>query len=368
MEAVVLRRYVTGVSTPEERRRVDAWAAESSERRRYLSALTSLYGRVSEAEARAAEAGWAPIAARMAAPAEIDEVPFYVAPWERPAARVEVGTRQRARILGGAFGAQRRGGWPVYAAAAAAAVFAIGGIKATLDTIGARGHPASSRPAVMRQIVTATGQRAEIQLDDGSRVMLGVASKLRLSSDFGVRAREVYLDGTAYFDVVHDAAHPFVVHTPNAVARDVGTRFVVTAYPESHATRVIVRDGAVALRPATATMAKSQRTADVLLTAGRLGQLHTGDTVATARSVDPALYTAWMQGNLVFRDVPLAEAVAELKRWYDVDVTLGDPSLRDMPISASFAVESLHEALSVITTVLPLRAVRRGNVVTLYRR
>ena len=366
MEQAALGRYIAGDCTPEESRRVEAWASESAERARYLAALGALYRRVPGEDARRAAAAWSSIAARLSEPAQGDDVPFYRAPWERPAARVDLRDRRRARILSGAFGVERRGGWPLAVAAAAAVIFAIGGVKATIDTISIRRHPVTPLPAAMRQIITAKGQRAEIQLDDGSLVVLGVASKLRVSSDFGVRTREVYLDGTAYFDVAHDTTRPFVVHTNNAIARDVGTRFVVSAYPESHDTRVVVRDGAVALRPAAEPA--SRRSSTVLLTGGHLGQLRTGDTVATTRRVDPLLYTAWMQGDLVFRDVPLAEAVAELKRWYAVDVVLGDPSLREMPISASFAVESFHEAISVITTVLPLRAVRRGDVVTLYRR
>lgn len=364
MELAALRRYVRGECTAEEGRRVAFWAAASSERRRYLTALRALYQRASVEEARSAGAAWERVVARMMPPDAADD-PIYVAPWEEPAAQVDLKQRQRARILQGAFGERRRR-WPVLAAAAAA-VFAIGGIHMTL---AARTQIAAPRPAVMRQIITARGQRAEIQLEDGSRVVLGVASRLRLSSDFGASKREVYLDGTAYFDVKHDTTRPFVVRTTNAVARDVGTRFIVSAYPESRTTRVVVRDGAVAFGAiAFGSIAgvPTQRPG-VLLTGGHLGQLRAGDSIVTTQRVDPALYTAWVQGELVFHDEPLAEAVAELRRWYQVDIRLGDPSLRDTPITASFAVESSHEALSVITTVLPLRAIRRGNVVTLYRR
>jgi len=363
METAVLRRYIVGKCTPEELRRVSSWAAESAERQRYLRALAALYHRADPGDARSAAEAWTRVAARMSPP-EASDNHAYVAPWEEPAARVGVTQRRRARVLGGAFGAGRRG-WPLLAIAAAV-VFAAVGLNATLTTVAAHRHPAVRHAPAMREIVTATGQRAEVRLDDGSRVTLGVASRLRLPSDFGVHTRDVYLDGTAYFDVVHDATRPFVVRTANAEARDVGTRFVVSAYRDARTTQVVVRDGAVALEPTT--RGRTRHRGAVLLTGGHLGQLRAGDSVVATRSVDPTLYTAWMQGDLVFQDTPLAEAVAELRRWYDVDVRLGDPSLGDMPISASFAVESFNEALSVVTTVLPLRAVRRGNVVTLYRR
>jgi transmembrane sensor len=361
MEPAAIRRYVSGECMPEEQRRIDRWAGQSGERRRYLDALEALLRRIPSTETDGAEEAWQRLLARMEPPL-VRGGHGYVAPWEGPAERVEMERRRRPRILAGAFGTEPRRRWPLGAAAAAVLLAAIG-LNAALGTRA--GAPASHR-ATMRQITTAKGQRAEIQLEDGSRVVLGVESRLRLSSDFGVRTREVYLDGTAYFDVVHDSTHPFIVRTANAVARDVGTRFVVNAYPESHATRVIVRDGAVSLGGIPAQRARQPE--NVLVTGGKLGQLRAGDSVITMRSVDPALYTAWIQGDLVFHDVPLGDAIAELRRWYKVDVRLGDQSLVRMPISASFAVESFSEAIAVVTTVLPLRAVRRDNVVMLYRR
>jgi transmembrane sensor len=361
LDLTVLRRVIVGESSPEEQHLVESWASESVQRRRYLGALAALYRRASASEARSAASAWGQVLARMTPPDAVED-PGYVAPWEEPASRVDVCRRQRARILvGGAFQRERSLLWPLLAAAAAVAVV-VGGLRATA-AFGS--HPAPRSVAAMRQIMTATGQRAEIQLDDGSRVVLGVASRLRLPGDFGVRNREVYLEGTAYFDVVHDSTRPFVVRTANAETRDVGTRFVVSSYPESHGTRVVVRDGSVALGAPSRSVFHGR---SVLLTRGNLGRLRSGDSVVTTRRVDPALYTAWMQGDLVFQDEPLSDAVAELRRWYNVDIRIGDPSLRAMPISAAFAVESFHEALSVVTTVLPLRAVRRGNVVTIYRR
>ena len=215
----------------------------------------------------------------------------------------------------------------------------------------------------MRVISTATGQRADIRLSDGSRVALGVASRLRLAPDFGERSRDVYLDGTAYFDVVHDTTRPFRVHTPTAVTQDVGTRFVVTAYQESGSTQVVVAEGAVTLRAPTDSAAHA-----VQLGAGSLARITREGTPVMVRAVDPAQYMAWMDGRLVFHDTPLSDVVAELHRWYDEDIRLGDSTLARLPFSASFDVESFDQSVQVITTVLPLRAVTRDGVVTLYRR
>ncbi len=362
LELAVLRRYVSGQSDAAERRRVEAWAAEAAERRRYLAAMRELFEHgPAAAEVHETAAAWRQVAARMEPPsASSAGAPAYVAPWDGPAVRVDVRRRQPPRILAGAFA--ERGRWRALLTTAAALVLTLGGGTLLLR---ARLHTVASAPVVsMRQIATAKGQRAELQLGDGSRVVLGVASRLRFPSKFEASSsRELYLEGTAYFDVVHDATRPFLVHTANAVTEDIGTRFVVTAYPESHSTQVVVADGAVALGAARASHA-----ARVVLTRGHLGRLASADSAPSVRAVDPTPYSAWMRGELVFRDAPLSDVVAELQRWYDVGVQLGDPSLRDVPLTASFTAESFHEALAVVTTVLPLRAVRHGATVTLYRR
>lgn len=279
MELTVLRRYVTGEIGAGERRRVESWAAE------------------------AAEAAWRRIMARME-PSTADQTPGYRAPWDAQAVRVGVrherGAR-RTRVLRGAF-QHESSHWLL--ALSVAAVFAAVGIQVV--------RTAPDRPAApvttMRTVTTSRGQCAEIQPGDGTAVVLGVASRLRFASNFGDSTRDVYLDGTAYFRVVHDTTKPFTVHTANAVVRDVGTRFVVRAYSGDASTVVVVAEGSVALRAAGAT------TRDAVLTRDQLGVLAVGATTATVSPVDPSRYLAWMQGELLFHDTPLGDVTRELRR------------------------------------------------------
>src|ERR1700676_3625297 len=64
-------------------------------------------------------------------------------------------------------------------------------------------HAAPVTPA-RRTYATVAGERAELRLSDGTRVRLAPASRLSVSADYGTDRRDVYLDGEAYFDVVHD--------------------------------------------------------------------------------------------------------------------------------------------------------------------
>ena len=346
----VLRRYLRNRGDAAERRRVDAWASLSGSRQRYLDAMRGLLDRAPAESRDRSEAAWTRMAARLGeqpAPSVVASAP---APAPRPPRRPWSSAIP-----------SRRGSRSAALLAAVAVVAALAG-SALLDRAGDQRAPATDAVA-MRLITTATGQRADIRLSDGTRVALGVDSRLRLAPSFGERSRDLYLDGTAYFDVVHDSTRPFRVHTSTAVTQDVGTRFVVTAYPGSRSTQVVVAEGEVALRAAHDSGAPA-----LSLRAGHLARISAGSAPVVVRTVDPEQYLAWMDGRLVFHDAPLSDVVAELHRWYDEDLRLGDSTLARVPLSASFDAESFRESLQVITTVLPLRAVRRDGVVTLYHR
>lgn len=358
MELPVLWRFVFGHSPEAERRRVRAWAAEAADRRRYLDAMRALRAWEPSAGADERASAWARIASRLDRPERGTE-PRYAAPWDEPAIRVRVGGRGRPRILAGAF-ALRRGQWAIPLTACAVLLIGVVGLR----MVDIAANPAPRRAATtMRRVATTRGQRAEIRLDDGTQVTLGVASRLEFPSDFDARSRDVYLDGVADFRVVHDSTKPFVVHTANAVTRDVGTQFVVRAYPGDRGTEVVVSEGSVALGAPDAAVSP-----DAVLTKNQMGLLAAGASQVSVRAVDASAYTAWMHGRLVFHEAPLSSVVRELGRWYATPVVLGDSSLATMPFSASFDAESLQEAVTTLTTVLPLRAVRKRDRVVLYRR
>src|SRR2546425_7836217 len=138
------------------------------------------------------------------------------------------------------------------------------------------------KPAPMREFTTARGQRAEMRLADGTRILLSVDSKLRVPGDYGAAARDVYVDGEAYFEVTHDAAKPFAVHAANALVRDLGTRFGVRAYASEQRVRVVVAEGKVALRSIGAVDTISTP----VLTPGDLGRLDASGALSLAQGVN----------------------------------------------------------------------------------
>jgi ferric-dicitrate binding protein FerR (iron transport regulator) len=192
-------------------------------------------------------------------------------------------------------------------------------------------------------------------------VILGVASTLRHPPTFDARVREIELEGEAYFEVAHDARRPFVVRARGLVAEDLGTEFLVRAYPEDPTPSVVVRDGRVALRLAAAPSGAPRQ----VLLAGQLGRL-AADGQPTVEQVDTSAYFAWTQGWLVFDAVPLRNAIPQLSRWYDLDFRLADSLLGAVPLTATFRNQPTEDVLDLLAASLGMRQVRTGRTVTFY--
>jgi len=320
IDLVVLGRYFAGTATPADHALVEAWLGADVERRAALTALRE---------------AWVADARRLAAPYSVD------AAWARVAAR--------AGLTSGAAAELRRwGGAGRRAAIAAAIVVAVVGGGAAWWISGAR--PAG--PPAMRDYATPRGRRAVFRLLDGTEIMLNADSRLRAPVTFGPRQRDVYLDGEGFFRVVHDAARPFVVHTPGGAVRDIGTRFGIHAYSDAARERVAVIEGAVAVAETTV----------------RAGQVATRSRTGTVRVVSRAKVEnelAWTRGRLVFESVPLGEVAQRLGRWYDLDIRVGDPALADRPVTGSYGDEPVAQVLTLITAAVGARYQWHGRAVTI---
>ena len=244
----------------------------------------------------------------------------------------------------------RRWRGPAFAAtfAAAAALAAIVGIAQW------RG----GNSATAQVYATVVGQRDSVNLPDGSTVVLAPGSRLTVASGFNGNSRDVTLEGAAYFDVHHDGAHPFVVHSRGAEIRDIGTAFSVKTDADGRVS-VAVTHGIVALRD---TAAGSD--APVELRAGDRGVLQAG-AVAVTRGTVTDEDMAWTRGQLAYRDAPLAEVQADLRRWYGVELQVTDLVLAQRTLTASFHGDSAAQVVRVIALALGADVVQRGDTVLL---
>lgn len=166
-----------------------------------------------------------------------------------------------------------------------------------------------------------------VRLDDGSRVHLNVDSQVRI--DFRGGERRIALTrGEAFFDVAHDAARPFVVEANGARIRALGTKFDVRR--RNGDIQVTLLQGSVRVTPETGAGA-------VVLAPNQQAVVSRSGAIASS-AADAARTTSWTTGRLVFRDTPLAAAVAEVNRYSDRKVELDGADLAAHSVSGFFDV------------------------------
>ena len=214
-------------------------------------------------------------------------------------------------------------------------------------------------PSVAQTFATTVGERRQFTLADGTSVVLGPTSRLIVNP--AEDGRSVTLDGEGYFNVVHDAAHPFTVTVGGISVQDVGTAFAIQS-DDSGGVRVAVDSGSVSVGPRETDGAGKS-----VLNARDRATVNPNGVVLVERSAVSDDDLAWIQGRLVFRDAPLIQVGAELYRWYGVRLRVADSSLASLHLTASFSGEPVDRVLNVIALSLGARIERQGNVATLYR-
>jgi transmembrane sensor len=339
-------RYLAGVATPAERERFERWLAEVPERAALLEALP---GALAALE-------------RDVAVSELEAVWDSVAERTGLTSTEPLGVRPAAPRPGRFVVAEpRRAGWRMGTGIAAAVVLATGAVLAARELLTDGGRSAAT--AGERVVTVPRGERARFRLPDGTEVLLGAGSTLRHPRAFADRSREVTLEGEAYFTVEHDQRRSFRVRAGDLIATDLGTEFLVQAYPEQAGARVVVRSGTVAVQP---VRAQDSRQPGRVVRPGELGRLD-AEGVPLVEQADTAAYFAWTTGTLVFDGTPLREALPQLSRWYDLDFRLADSSLGAIPLSGRLDQTLTPSRLELLAGSVGLEQVQRGRMVTFYR-
>lgn len=222
---------------------------------------------------------------------------------------------------------------------------------------------------------TAVGERLNVVLDDGSLVTLNTHSELKV--EFTAVERKVVLTrGQVLFEVAKNAARPFVVEAQDRRFIAVGTAFDVRL--DNSRVQLTMLEGKVKVeststRSGSGTGAGSQHAArmhpaEVVLTAGQ--QLVAMPTLA-ADEVRPAnadRVSSWRNGQVMFENTRLADAVTELNRYTRTPIEIADPELSDLRISGAFMTGRSDTFVEAVTSYFPIHAQRNPEAILLTRR
>lgn len=174
---------------------------------------------------------------------------------------------------------------------------------------------------VYNTIETPRGGQYQIILPDGTKVWLNAASSLKYPASFAsLKERRVELNGEAYFEVAKDKNHPFIVKTDKQEVEVLGTHFNINTYADEPAVKTTLLEGLV--KVSQLTTHNSQ-----FLKPGQQSVLT--DNGISVSEVNTEEVIAWKNGYFRFDDEKLGSIMRKIARWYDVDVTWQDETLKN---------------------------------------
>lgn len=164
------------------------------------------------------------------------------------------------------------------------------------------------------QVIAEKGQRASVVLPDGTKVYLNSQSKLTYPASFALNHRTVHLTGEAYFEVTHDKNNPFIVSTPAANVKVLGTTFNLHAYTESALFEASLVEGKVEVIPH-----KTPGNSIFLIPGQKVCyDTHTGKM--KIRNTDLRIETAWKRGDLLFRSQTFINILTQLESFFGAKI------------------------------------------------
>ncbi|MEP6595095.1 MAG: FecR domain-containing protein [Ginsengibacter sp.] len=179
-------------------------------------------------------------------------------------------------------------------------------------------------------------------LPDGSTVTLSPGSKLNYPSSFdGMKKREVFLYGQAFFDIKHNVSRPFIVHTAKLETIVLGTAFNIKAMPDETDITVTVKRGKVKVSDQNKTLG--------VITPNQQITYNLRKVSSTMKILDGDSYLDWKEQDLLLDNLTVAEAAKLLEERYKVKIIINEPSLGSQRFTTTFKKdESFEQVLKSI--------------------
>ena len=204
-----------------------------------------------------------------------------------------------------------------------------------------------------RILITSNYEQRNIKviLPDGSAVFLNRNSELSYHQKFGSDRRSVRLTGEAFFEITRDASKPFIIDAGEAKVKVLGTTFSVMTKNSKNEVEVFVKTGKVMLSDNSGSQ-------NIILEPGYIGTL---DSKMTNRVLNKnPNYLAWNTDLLEYEGKTLDIVFADLKKVYNIDITVDDPEILNKTLTATYDKEPQETIIRLICATFNLSYKKEG--------
>jgi len=222
----------------------------------------------------------------------------------------------------------------------------------------------------VQTFATERGEERSLQLSDNTLVQLDSDSAITIRFD-GSRRRVAVERGQAFFKVFKDPERPFSVQVGKSLIKDIGTAFDV--YRRKADTTITVAEGRVQVwnGPSTQTpkhwwswlhpTSDSSGAPVADLRAGEQVRIASTGKVISQGAVDMQQALAWTRGRIAFDNEAVAHVAAEFNRYNNVQISMEDGLVGELPISGTFNVHDVNTFIAFLGTLPHVRVEKRGD-------
>jgi transmembrane sensor len=201
----------------------------------------------------------------------------------------------------------------------------------------------------LEKTINTKSMAKQFVLPDGSKITLDPNSKIVVSSDFNTSFRDINLVGKAFFEVAHNPKKPFRVYANGVITKVLGTSFTIKAYKNDKNVIVAVRSGRVSIyrdkanaKPETILTPNHQITYD-----------KEKKTLTRGIVVDPRpLIKEEEIKSLRFEAAPVKDIFLAMEKVYGVDIVFDEAVFSSCKLTTSLVNGGLYDRLNIVTTAI----------------
>lgn len=218
-----------------------------------------------------------------------------------------------------------------------------------------------NRPSPV-QAITAFGELDSVYLPDRTLVVMNANSSIRYDKNWTEnKPREVWLNGEALFHVRHldtnniiQPEEQFLVHVGETTIEVLGTVFDIRQ--RRGKIEVALLEGAVRVH-----FDNQSDRPDIQMKPGELVMIDTAQLQVKKTRTNTVNYADWTKKKLRLNNPTLQEIAAYLEDIYGKRIILSDPDLATRKVEGPILLDSLDDALFIISTVLNVKIIQNGD-------
>ena len=203
-----------------------------------------------------------------------------------------------------------------------------------------------SAELVFNTLSVPYAKRLHLVFSDGSSVFLNAGTTIKFPIKFlKGQPREVFLDGEAFFDIVKDEKHAFIVQANRLRTKVYGTKFNVNSYRNNDLDQIVLQEGSVGVK---SNGEQIKTNTEILLKPNEIAILDKTDLLYKQK-VDIKSHIAWVKGVFMFKNERFEDIFKKLERHYDVSIQINQPALNDSRYTGTFDIETIAEVLKTFS-------------------